>query len=79
MAQTKLSAERIDLSGGAIRNESNKLPGHKQRMLAHFQRNHKAIGPLRDHTRSNKKICNCGIYKPNNEFDWDRLAESLIT
>lgn len=34
----KLGRERIDLSQIKIHNESNKLPGHEQRMKAHCKR-----------------------------------------
>ena len=34
----RLSQERIDLSQIQIHNESNKLPGHEARMIAHCER-----------------------------------------
>lgn len=53
-------AERIDaikvVCGGSVL-----VPGHEDRMNAHEERIHKAMGPFQDFTRSNKKMCNCSI------------------
>lgn len=66
-----LREERIDpFPGMIIHNESQKLPGHKARMLGHFKRTHRLFNPV--------KYCTCGICVPNSEFDWDKLAEDLV-
>ncbi len=52
MTKTRLSAERIDIFGGMVHNESRKLPGHEARMRAHEERIHTALGPLRRSARS---------------------------
>lgn len=70
----RLKDERIDQSqssfGPTVHNESSKLPGHKARMLAHFKRIHEVMRPIHH--------CNCGICKPNEEFNWEMLARRLI-
>ena len=71
MRTRQLKEERIDsYFGGVVRNESQKLPNHKQRMLDNFKRLHEASKPV--------SSCACGICVPNSEFDWDELAESLV-
>ena len=59
MAKTRLQAERIDLQGGVVHNESNKLPGHGQRMITYEERIHTAIGPSR--SQKGGKLCSCSI------------------
>lgn len=72
----KSQVERIDGLGMVhIHNESSKLPGHKDRMLGHFKSVHEVMKPVR---LQNGQNCNCGICKPGEEFNWNRLAESLI-
>ena len=68
----RTTIDRIDsdFAGMVIHNENSKLPGHKERMLAHFKRIHEELKPITG--------CTCGICLPNTKFDWARLAESLV-
>ena len=79
MTFSKTAEDRLETFCGIhIANESNKLPGHKERMLAHFKRIHQAMKPFLFYDGYDIKACNCGICKPRKNFNWDRLAENLI-
>lgn len=51
----KLQTERLDVSLVHIHNESNRLPGHEERMKDHCRRVQSEYF----------KNCNCGICVPN--------------